>query len=123
MQLVLPWSVAPHCAPPLSVTRCHDKVVGVWMANDESPEPHVGPLTKHRQQIIEYIKKSLNYTPFETRWVPSSNRFIAIGSYPRYAAGLASANPIGSGRQVEWVGANPPPRWIHATSNCDPKGV
>eukprot|EP00667_Euglena_gracilis_P012229 EG_transcript_12545 len=49
----------------------------------EEQEPHVGPLTKHRQQIIEYIKKSLNYTPFETRWIPASNRFVTAGSYPR----------------------------------------
>lgn len=53
------------------------------MDHHEDAELPAGPLTKHRQQIIEYIKKSLNYTPFETRWIPSSNRFVAAGSYPR----------------------------------------
>eukprot|EP00906_Rhabdomonas_costata_P028453 RCo040303 len=42
-----------------------------------------GPLTKHRQQIIEYVKKSLTFTIFDTKWIPSSARFVAVGNYPR----------------------------------------
>jgi|Transcript_49798 WD40 repeat protein len=53
------------------------------MTYEEPAEEPVGPLTKHRQQIIEYVRKSLTYTPFETRWIPASNRFIAAGNYAR----------------------------------------
>lgn len=34
-------------------------------------------------QIIEHLSQSVNFTPFETRWVPSSARFIVAGCYPK----------------------------------------
>lgn len=30
-------------------------------------------------QIIEHIHKSINFTPYDTRWVPFSARFVAMG--------------------------------------------
>jgi WD40 repeat protein len=34
-------------------------------------------------QVIEHIKESLGFTPFETRWVPQSARFVILGQMPR----------------------------------------
>jgi WD40 repeat protein len=33
-------------------------------------------------QIIEHTTRSLNFTPFETRWVPCSARFVLLGQTP-----------------------------------------
>lgn len=33
-------------------------------------------------QIIELTSKGLNFTPFETRWIPSSSRFVLLGQTP-----------------------------------------
>lgn len=33
-------------------------------------------------QIIELTSKGLNFTPFETRWIPSSSRFVILGQTP-----------------------------------------
>lgn len=35
-----------------------------------------------RQQIIQHVKKSLLFTPFDVRWVPFSASFAVIGQYP-----------------------------------------
>jgi len=34
-------------------------------------------------QIIEHVKEPLTFTPFETRWVPQSARFVILGQNPR----------------------------------------
>lgn len=34
-------------------------------------------------QIIEHITHSVNYTPFEIRWIPSSARLCVLGSLPK----------------------------------------
>jgi hypothetical protein len=34
-------------------------------------------------QIIEHANKSLNFTPYDCKWVPSSARFVAMGAHPR----------------------------------------
>ena len=34
-------------------------------------------------QILEHIVKSVAITSYDTKWVPSSARFVVIGSYPR----------------------------------------
>jgi len=34
-------------------------------------------------QILELSQHSLNHTVYDTKWVPSSARFVALGSYPR----------------------------------------
>ena len=36
--------------------------------------------TKDRPQIIEHVSKSINYTPFESRWIPCSAKFVTVGS-------------------------------------------
>lgn len=38
--------------------------------------------TTDAPQIIEHIHKPVNFTPYETRWVPFSSRFLATGIYP-----------------------------------------
>ena len=39
------------------------------------------PLEK--PQIIAHIQKSLNYTVFDSKWVPCSAKFVCMGNYPR----------------------------------------
>jgi len=39
--------------------------------------------TTNAPQIIEHVKKSVNFTPYDTRWVPCSARFVTMGLYPR----------------------------------------
>jgi hypothetical protein len=34
-------------------------------------------------QIIEHMNKSLTFTPYETRWIPCSARFIVLGIHPK----------------------------------------
>ena len=44
------------------------------------------PLEK--PQIIGHVEKSLNFTLYDTKWIPSSARFVALGSYPRNTGAL-----------------------------------
>lgn len=39
--------------------------------------------TTDAPQIIEHIAKSLTFTPFDTKWIPSSARFVLFGQSPR----------------------------------------
>lgn len=39
-------------------------------------------------QIIEYVSHSVNYSPFEVRWVPSSAKFVALGSHAKGTGAL-----------------------------------
>ncbi|CAB1427422.1 unnamed protein product [Pleuronectes platessa] len=39
------------------------------------------PLSK--PQIIAHIQKSLNFTVFDTKWIPSSAKFVCVGNFPR----------------------------------------
>ncbi|CAM9370319.1 unnamed protein product [Chrysoparadoxa australica] len=34
-------------------------------------------------QLIEIVHKSLGFTPYETRWIPCSARFVCCGVYPK----------------------------------------
>mmetsp|Transcript_32948 Transcript_32948/g.63294 ORF Transcript_32948/g.63294 Transcript_32948/m.63294 type:complete len:360 (+) Transcript_32948:101-1180(+) len=34
-------------------------------------------------QILEHLQHSLNLTTYDTKWIPSSARFVSLGSYPR----------------------------------------
>lgn len=34
-------------------------------------------------QIIEHVNKGLGFTPYDTKWVPCSARFVAMGIYPK----------------------------------------
>ena len=33
-------------------------------------------------QLIEHAQKSLTFTPFDVKWVPSSARFVLLGQTP-----------------------------------------
>jgi hypothetical protein len=35
--------------------------------------------TNDAPQIIEHVGKSINFTPFDVKWIPSSARFILFG--------------------------------------------
>ena len=39
--------------------------------------------TTDAPQMIEHKNVSLTYTPYETRWVPCSARFVCCGITPR----------------------------------------
>jgi len=39
--------------------------------------------TVNAPQIIEHVKKNVTYTPYDTRWVPCSARFVAMGLKPK----------------------------------------
>lgn len=36
-----------------------------------------------KPQIISHIQKSLNYTVFDSKWIPCSAKFICMGNYAR----------------------------------------
>ena len=39
--------------------------------------------TTEAPQIIEHLNKSLNFTPYDTRWVPCSARMVCLGITPK----------------------------------------
>jgi len=39
--------------------------------------------TTDAPQVIEHVNKSLNYTPYDARWIPCSARFVSMGIHPR----------------------------------------
>eukprot|EP00762_Andalucia_godoyi_P001861 ANDGO_06097.mRNA.1 WD repeat-containing protein 92 homolog len=41
-----------------------------------------------KPQILEHINKSIAWTVFDTRWIPSSARFVALGQYARGTGAL-----------------------------------
>eukprot|EP00606_Chrysophyceae_sp_TOSAG23-5_P000743 GSChrysophyteH2.ASY1.ANO1.1410.1 assembled CDS len=44
--------------------------------------------TTDAPQIIEHVHKSLTFTPYDTKWIPSSNRFVAMGIQPNAKGAL-----------------------------------
>ncbi|XP_030604101.1 dynein axonemal assembly factor 10 [Archocentrus centrarchus] len=36
-----------------------------------------------KPQIIAHIQKSLNYTVFDSKWIPCSAKFVCLGNFPR----------------------------------------
>ena len=44
--------------------------------------------TTDAPQIIEHIHKGIDFTPYDTRWVPASNRFVAMGIRPNAKGAL-----------------------------------
>lgn len=30
-------------------------------------------------QIMEHLNKSVNYTPYEVKWIPETSKFVACG--------------------------------------------
>ncbi len=41
-----------------------------------------------KPQIITHIEKSLNYTVFDSKWVPCSAKVVVLGSYPKDTGAL-----------------------------------
>ena len=41
-----------------------------------------------KPQIILHIQKSVNYTLFDTKWIPCSAKFVALGNYARGSGAL-----------------------------------
>lgn len=39
--------------------------------------------TTDAPQVIEHVNKSLSFTPNDTKWIPCSARFVAMGIYPK----------------------------------------
>jgi len=44
--------------------------------------------TTDAPQIIEHIHKPINYTPYDTKWIPCSARFVAMGIHPNAKGAL-----------------------------------
>jgi len=36
-----------------------------------------------KPQIILHVQKPINYTLYDTRWIPHSAKFVVVGSYAR----------------------------------------
>ncbi|KAI8824388.1 WD40-repeat-containing domain protein [Fimicolochytrium jonesii] len=45
-------------------------------------------MTLEKSQIITHIQKSLPFTAYDVRWVPSSARFVVLGQHPRGTGAL-----------------------------------
>lgn len=41
-----------------------------------------------KPQIIAHIEKSVNYTLFDAKWLPSSAKIVVLGSHPRDTGAL-----------------------------------
>eukprot|EP00758_Cryptobia_borreli_P010742 Tbor_TRINITY_DN5597_c3_g2::TRINITY_DN5597_c3_g2_i1::g.13326::m.13326 len=54
-----------------------------YLTAEEKDEHEKEERRRHsRQQIIEHVKKSLLFTPFDCKWVPSSANLLVMGQYP-----------------------------------------
>ena len=56
-------------------------------------ELHIGAVliiiaAMDKPQIITHIEKSLNYTVFDVKWLPSSAKVVVMGSHPRDTGAL-----------------------------------
>ena len=41
-----------------------------------------------KPQIITHVEKSLNFTVFDVKWLPSSAKVVVLGSYPKDTGAL-----------------------------------
>ena len=41
-----------------------------------------------KPQIITHVEKSLNFTVFDVKWLPSSAKMVVLGSYPKDTGAL-----------------------------------
>lgn len=41
-----------------------------------------------KPQIITHVEKSLNFTVFDVKWVPSSAKVVVLGSHPKDTGAL-----------------------------------
>ena len=44
--------------------------------------------TLEKPQIIVHLHKDVNYTLYDAKWIPSSAKFVNIGSHPRGTGAL-----------------------------------
>lgn len=44
--------------------------------------------TTDAPQIIEHINKSVTFTPYDTKWIPCSARFVTMGIFPKATGAL-----------------------------------
>lgn len=44
--------------------------------------------TTDAPQLIEHVNQSVNFTPNDTKWIPGSARFVAMGIYPKATGAL-----------------------------------
>ncbi|KAF1777619.1 WD40-repeat-containing domain [Phytophthora cactorum] len=44
--------------------------------------------TTDAPQLIEHVNHSVNFTPNDTKWIPGSARFVAMGIYPKATGAL-----------------------------------
>lgn len=52
--------------------------------------------TTDAPQIVEHLSRSLNFTPYEVKWIPQTSKFLLCGEYPK-ATGLIETNQITKG--------------------------
>ena len=45
---------------------------------------------------MEHLSRSLNYTPYETKWIPETSKFVVCGERPR-ATGLIEITQLTKG--------------------------
>ena len=55
---------------------------------DFSVQFHMAASFLEKPQIIVHVQKSLNYTIYDTRWVPNSAKFVVLGNYARGTGAL-----------------------------------
>ena len=53
--------------------------------------------TLNAPQIIEHISQSLNYTPFDVKWIPCSAKIVVTGQTPR-AKGIIQIYQMNKGK-------------------------
>lgn len=41
-----------------------------------------------KPQIVIHLEKHLNYTVYDTKWIPCSAKFVVLGSHPRNTGAL-----------------------------------
>jgi WD40 repeat protein len=64
-------------------------IMSAYMTEEERKDAEKAQKRRvSRQQIIEHVKKSLLFTAFDVKWVPSSASCVAIGHYPNNQGAL-----------------------------------
>jgi WD40 repeat protein len=70
--------------------------------------------TTSAPQIIEHVKEQLTFTPFESRWVPQSARYVVLGQMPR-ATGAIRVCQLSQGKSEKLVEVEKPKGFKCAT--------
>ena len=74
------------CAGPdgrTSVTCLNNDVITVVYIWSSCLAPNKMAESLEKPQIIIHLEKQLNYTVYDTKWIPCSAKFVALGSHPR----------------------------------------